>query len=233
MCKQTVHEYDIQLAEKLLVEFCDLFEKYYGLTSITLNIHLLRHYGYVVRNNGPLWCHSLFGFETNMGVLKKYYAGGRFTLNQITEKCFISKSLRENKAVVKEPTCSIHVEGFEEYDHFFIENGLKYFKKFAQISTPNGIYKSLASKHSKSIDYFFQMKNGTVGAAAFYVMDESSVYVLIQMYNEQQKNYHLTEIYPTQNYSVFPLDSIKEKVLYLKFSTIEVITKEPCMYERC
>lgn len=36
-----------------------------------MNIHLLRHYKESVENSGPLWSTSMFGFESNIGVLCK------------------------------------------------------------------------------------------------------------------------------------------------------------------
>lgn len=233
-CKQTVRECDIQLAENMLNEFCDLFEKYYGLDSITMNIHLLRHLGDVVRNCGPLWCHSLFGFETNMGVLKKYYAGGRFLLEQITNKYILSKSIRENRMTVSD-SCKVGVpvSNMEQFNDILIENGLKNIEKFAQVSNRKGIYKSLASKHTESIDHFFQMKDGQIGAAVLYAEKNEDIYVLIQKYTEINSSYHLTEVFPTENYSVYKFSFIQEKLLYLKFSTREIVTKEPNMYEHC
>lgn len=87
----------------MLIQFCDLYEQYYGLSAVTMNLHLLRHYAFAVRNTGPLWSSSLFGFETNMGVLKKYYSGGRFVLNQIAEKYVISKSVYKNNIIDNQP----------------------------------------------------------------------------------------------------------------------------------
>lgn len=96
LCKEKVTNEDIDIAERMLTEFCDLFENYYGLSAITLNVHLLRHYGLIVRQSGPLWCHSLFGFESNMGVLAKFSSGGSNVLDQIGEKYIISKSIDAN-----------------------------------------------------------------------------------------------------------------------------------------
>lgn len=83
-------ENEIQFAEKLLEDFCNEFEELYGISAVTINVHLLRHYGDNVKKNGPLWCHSLFGFETNMGVLTKHSSGALNLLEQIAQKYIIS-----------------------------------------------------------------------------------------------------------------------------------------------
>lgn len=232
LCKSTVNENDIILAEELLNDFCDLFEKYYGLSAVTLNVHLLRHYGIVTRNNGPLWVHSLFGFESNMGVLKKYYCGGPHVLSQITEKYITSKSLRRGRNETSEYNITHPLESNDSHNQLLIDHGLKNPVKFAQISTKKGIYKSLASKRTKSVDHFFEMKNQTIGAAVFFVKDSEEFFVVIQEYSKVKQNYHQTEVIQIDKYCVYPLHFIKEKILYLQFATIEVVTTEPNKYEK-
>lgn len=232
LCKGTVNENDIILAEKLLNDFCDLFEVYYGLSAVTLNIHLLRHYGTVTRNNGPLWVHSLFGFESNMGVLKKYYCGGQHVLRQITEKYITSKSLRRGKNEPSELNITHPLESNDSHNQLLIDYGLKIPVKFAQISTKKGIYKSLASKCTKSVDHIFEIENQTIGAAVFFVADGEEFFVVIQEYCRVKQNYHLTEVIQMDKYCVYPLRFIKEKILYLQFATIEVVTTEPNKYEK-
>lgn len=97
LSKSVVSEQDIEQAETMLNEFCDLFETYFGISAVTMNIHLLRHYGYIVRNSGPLWSYSLFGFESNMGVLSRYWSGGIHVIDQIANKYVISKSYSESQ----------------------------------------------------------------------------------------------------------------------------------------
>lgn len=65
---------------------------FYG-QSVTMNVHLLRHYGQIVRDCGPLWAYSLFAFETNMGILSRYSAGGANIIDQISGKYQLSVSL--------------------------------------------------------------------------------------------------------------------------------------------
>lgn len=232
--KKTVLGCEIELADELLNSFCDLCEKYYGLASITMNIHLLRHYAFVVRNNGPLWCHSLFGFETNMGVLKKYYNGGRFVVDTITDKYVIARSIKTEEKMKKEPTVRVHLNAYDEFDHILTESGLKNYEKFAEVSIAHCIYKSIASTPSKvSIDYFFQMKSGQIGAAMFFLEEDSKIYVLIRLYDQVSRKYHMVEVKSTENYLIFPFESIQAKVIYLKFPFCEVVSTEPNFYEKC
>lgn len=93
LCKSEIKENEIKLAERMLNEFCDLFEELYGNNKVTMNVHLLRHYGQIVRECGPSWAFSLFAFETNMGILSRYYVGGSNIIKQISEKYQLSVSL--------------------------------------------------------------------------------------------------------------------------------------------
>lgn len=71
--KITIEE--IELADALLNEFADSFEHLYGKDSITLNIHMLRHYANAVKLRGPLWSQSMMPFETNIGYHKQNVNG--------------------------------------------------------------------------------------------------------------------------------------------------------------
>ena len=42
-----------------------------GVRALTMNIHLLKHLTFHVKNWGPLWSYSCFGFESVNGDVKK------------------------------------------------------------------------------------------------------------------------------------------------------------------
>ncbi|XP_057324009.1 uncharacterized protein LOC130666770 [Microplitis mediator] len=55
---------DLDRADTLLKEYVKLFEKYFGLSKMTSNIHSLTHLVNCVRNWGPIWAHNAFIFES-------------------------------------------------------------------------------------------------------------------------------------------------------------------------
>lgn len=55
----------------MLENFANQFENLYGKEAVTMNVHLVLHYASAVKQSGPMWCHSMFGFEKNIGVLSK------------------------------------------------------------------------------------------------------------------------------------------------------------------
>lgn len=56
-----------------------------------MNLHLLRHIPNAVRNSGPLWAQSLFGFECNNGVLAKSVNGNHRILEEMANKYILKR----------------------------------------------------------------------------------------------------------------------------------------------
>lgn len=102
--------------------------------------------------------------------------------------------------------------------------------KATQIKIDKTTYKSIHSNETKSIDYFLEMNDGTIGAAMIYVVKDSKIFVFLKLYTELKQNHHLKEISATMKYSVLPFDAVKQKLIYLKFHTIKVVTNEPNLY---
>lgn len=69
--KPTITIEEVNRACAMLEKFVDQFEGFYGADAITMNLHMLKHYRQNVLNGGPLWAHSMFGFECRMGDMKK------------------------------------------------------------------------------------------------------------------------------------------------------------------
>lgn len=228
LCKEKITEAEIKSAEKMLSEFCDLFETYYGISAVTLNVHLLRHYGIIVRQTGPLWCHSLFGFETNMGVLSSYVSGGSRVIEQIAEKYIISKGFDAETSRNQTRKFVFDKNITKKYDQILHQHD----GKCKSVTVGKTVFKSLESKSTKSIDYFLEMTDNNIGTALFYVIKNNEVYVLLNVYNIQKRNFHLAEVSRTEKTVLYPFDAINEKLIYLIFGTIEVVSKEPNKNEK-
>ena len=57
---------------------------YTGITSTTMNVHLLTHLPFYVRAWGPLWTTSYYCFESANGTLRKFFHGTRNMSKQVT-----------------------------------------------------------------------------------------------------------------------------------------------------
>lgn len=236
LSKEAIELDEIQTAQNLLNEFCNKFQQFYGISAITINIHLLRHYGEMVRKTGPLWCNSLFGFESNMGVLTDYYNGGANLLEQIASKYVISRSVGDSEPIDRIPKCTINLFTTSQHDDL-IKHALEFsrhetIKKTTHVKVGKELFKSTSSKPTKSIDHFFRMIDGSVGAVIFYVVKGTKIFLLLNVYLEVKKKFHLIEVEASTRFTVLPFESIKEKILFLTFGTYNVITTEPNKHEK-
>lgn len=71
LSKDYITSDDINQARKQLHQFADEFETMYGKSSVTMNIHLLRHMANAVERLGPLWCQSTYAFEAKNGIIMR------------------------------------------------------------------------------------------------------------------------------------------------------------------
>ncbi|XP_074114038.1 uncharacterized protein LOC141537102 isoform X1 [Cotesia typhae] len=63
---------NLERADELLKKYVQLFQKYFGVISMSSNIHLLNHIVQCTRNWGPTWGYSAFTFEAwNKRLLDK------------------------------------------------------------------------------------------------------------------------------------------------------------------
>lgn len=88
--------------KKMLMQFADQFEHFYGKNSVTINVHNLRHYADSVLNIGTLLCNSAFPFESNMRGLKKSFNCTTDVVEQIAWNYSI-KATTVSKSYSKEP----------------------------------------------------------------------------------------------------------------------------------
>ena len=84
---------DIDIAHELLVSFYELVPKLYPISISTANMHSIIHLAQFVRDWGPLWCYSCFGFESVNGHLRKYCHGTRYILPQMINNVRLNQIL--------------------------------------------------------------------------------------------------------------------------------------------
>lgn len=181
-----------------------------------------------MKNTGPLWSSSVFGFESNMGVLSRYYCGGAEAIEQITSKYIISVGQCRKNLPESTPKFSFSKNLPNTYDDILRKHGLQSFDgKATQITIYEIQYKSIFSKETKSIDFFLLMKDHTFGVAVYYIIKNPQIFVLLKKYKQVKQHFHLIEVTCTNEFVVFDSSMIKRKMLHLKFGTIDVVSNEP------
>ena len=83
LLKDKISITEIDAAEVLIKDFCEIYLKLYGEVNCTYNVHLLMHIVRYVKLWGPLWTHSSFCFENKNGLLKKYFHGTNCIFQQM------------------------------------------------------------------------------------------------------------------------------------------------------
>lgn len=84
---------DLLMAEKMLTCFYNRIVDLYPQEVCTMNVHSLIHLAQHVRNFGPLWSYSCFGFESMNGHLKKHCHGTRNVLPQLVRNLRFHQSI--------------------------------------------------------------------------------------------------------------------------------------------
>lgn len=241
LCKSEITESDLNNAGEMLVKFADGFEDVFGKSSVTMNVHLLRHYKNSVMNNGPLWSQSLFAAESMNGILAKYVKSPNGVMQQIADKYVIRKSYERKKVhetrvlLLSKKTRVLlqknQIKALERSDLF--EQKLPEDEKFAVskiLSFKNEIFTSLRYKKLSTIDYFVSVNN-FIGMIEFFFEVNSKAFALINIYEVFKQNYHLQYVKTTRKFKVCDVNEIKEKLLYMKIGRVEIVTKEPNRYE--
>lgn len=200
---------------------------------------MLRHYSNSVKAIGPLWTSTTFGFEANNGVLKRYVNGTNDVIQQIaykyvTQKSFdLEESEEENEVTVRELK---KVELSEVHNNLLNNAGIVSSNgKFTQgksIKIRNVTFTSLKSVPMKTADFFLLMKDDTIGLSEYYIKSQAKVFVLLQIYKTVDVKYHWSEVSSTEQFRVYAVNEIKDKMLYMKINDKEIITSEPNRYEK-
>lgn len=73
LCRRQITLHDLDKADTLLMDFCQVFERLYGKQHYTINLHLHGHLKECVLDFGPVYSFWLFSFERLNGILGSYH----------------------------------------------------------------------------------------------------------------------------------------------------------------
>lgn len=245
LCKEHIKLDELNSACDKLAIFTSEFEDIYGPGAMTMNIHLLIHYREMVLNCGPLWSHSLFGFENNIGALKNYVCGKTDVLEQISKKYVASKA-----DVVSEPSgSSIEMKISQEMEitierkliPAFEQVGIVLkegdpFIKFQRLKIGTEVFTSKNElKRLKTCDYFVRLKNRKIGEILFYFQrspNTNTPELLLRIFKEEKENEHWIEVEPTDCLEIYECTEIETKMMYFEGFQTKYITCMPNRYSR-
>ena len=93
LLSDSVSSAKLDTADRLLKTFYNLVPHFYPLDECTSNMHSLVHMVPFVRLWGPLWAHSMFGFENMNGILKTTFHGTRKVVDQLVFNVTLKQTL--------------------------------------------------------------------------------------------------------------------------------------------
>lgn len=237
--KEKISFDEIDCAEKKLIEFVDKFEVLYGQSNITMNLHLLKHLANSVRNLGPLWAQSAFALEDNNGIITKTTAK-KSILHSVAFKYNARNSLNLNDKK-NEPTVSLrekkNIRLTTDELNTLRRIGITIGKSgsmgiYGRVSLKMTEFTSMKCKEVSTIDYFVKIKNGLVGAVAFYFTLDYNVNAYIEIFDVVEKNDQFIIVKQSQLSDVFNIKDIETKLIYIKIGSREVLTKRPNRFEK-
>lgn len=185
----------------------------------------------------------MFSFESNNGEIKRSFNCSGDVVEQIAKNYSIKAA--SNKTSSNEAFSSLNSDPiiirikYKDIRHesWKLNLGLineKYNIGY-EMRWKKQIFKSMASAKTKSIDYFVQIADGSIGAIEIFIQLEKP-YVVIKKYEVIKEFHHHKQIKETKQYELHPYNEIREKLIYLKFSYsnvsfIELVTLEPNHFE--
>lgn len=245
LCKTRITKNEVLKPGSMLQKSADQFEFYYGKTSVTINVHLLRHYEQSVFNTGPLWCQSMFAYESNIGELKRFFNCNVDVVEQIAFNYCIKAASNNKSAENREESPKIlrlkrRMLSSEQKNMLNVA-GVDITGVFHKIGYEmfwrNHIYKSTAGVVTKSIDYFIKVTDGTTGCIEYFI-ELTKPCTVVKKYDVVKNYSHLIQVQPSheKTHELYACDLIQQKLIYLKFTFsnvafIEIITTEPNSFE--
>lgn len=244
LLKTKITDEELEIASNKLDEFVKNFEKYYGKSKMTLNVHLLTHLVESTKHLGPLWSHSMFAFEDNNAKLASYVNGTTCVLHQISKKYLLEHAERERNVHQNDLQCELinpkyiispsdkeffDQEGFQEECEF---EGFTRFR-FNQMVFTSTNYR----KAEKTIDYFVQLNDQTFAKIIFYFkchncFRRSEELAVIESFGLCRMVDHMYVLEKTNIKKVISVTSIKEKFIYFNIDQNHYATKVPNYFEK-
>lgn len=224
--KDSINENDLELASKLLMEFVFEFESFYGKTNMRFNTHLLTHIPMSVLYTGPLWCHSLFSYESMNHFVNNYIKGthniiseaalkisikqqkliGVSTSRRIEKKHLLNHNVRTNcnsRKIMANEYPDIALSEYREINNFVFKND--YFESYK----PN----------KKTDDSYICLISGDLVRIEKILVKNNNIFVLVKKKYEVIKttgHHNSVELNNSSTISILPVTNIKQKAIFFE-----------------
>ena len=93
MLSDIISNDDLNLSQRLIMDFIFATEKLYGKQHLSMNVHLCAHLKDSVFHLGPLWSHSAFIFESCNSTLLNYVKSSNGVPLQIISRYLLQRNI--------------------------------------------------------------------------------------------------------------------------------------------
>lgn len=223
--KESITQEEFKIGSKLIFEFLFEFQHLYGVKNMRFNVHLLTHLPLSCLYNGPLWCNSLYSFESKNRFLNLLINGTNNIIQEaaskisITQQKFIGKNLRRKirkncfesdiySSSPKKYIKSKQFYGFTINDCFEIKNFIY----------KNSFYEKFDVK-KKTDDSFIEV-NETLYQIVKILIKNSEVFLLLKNdYKLARKQNHINFVESTDcHFKIIRVSEAIKKAIFIENS---------------
>lgn len=199
---------------------------------------------FVVRNSGPLWTHSLFGFESNNGVLAKSVNGRYRIIEEMANKYILKRTLKLQKnesSAIESNYCSFIGNGRKKklnaaeqlvFENHNLVSEEKNIRIWESVHWRGQLYTSTNYREVKSINYFVCLSDSSLGTVQFYFKYDNNFYAFFEKFEVLFETDHLLEVKSTSLLSIQKIETIVDKLLFMRINMRNIVTRVPNKYER-
>lgn len=232
---------DVISVESNLNIFVKQYQDFYGKGTMTMNVHLLTHIVFCVKNLGPLWSQSMFSFESNNATFSRYVKGSTDILAQISTRYMLQNSIKQTPNSIKDLSekfsftkkiklTESEVIAFRSKNILFDVS--KPVKIYCVYKKNNERYTSLKYEQAKkTIDYVVRLKDSSVGKVKLYLIVDGLAYILLDQFEYGETVDHISEILPKNIEVVHLAGNIVQKFIYINFLNKHYIKDRPNPFE--
>ncbi|XP_049519334.1 uncharacterized protein LOC119445535 isoform X2 [Dermacentor silvarum] len=157
LLRNSVTKADVDQSTRLLTEFVVNVQFLYGKSAMTYNVHQLLHIPKSVLLFGPLWTHSCFVFENNIGKLLRLVTSSNGVAIQIATRLLLHSSLICLKALASSHALSLIAQKVSEAGE----------ESIVPLGKPEIIDQSFHSKYLQGSETAVEYKRLKVRGAVF------------------------------------------------------------------
>ncbi|XP_036151203.1 uncharacterized protein LOC118648847 [Monomorium pharaonis] len=255
LLKTTITEEELVQCEYDALKFVGYYQVYYGVESMTFNVHILLHVVQSVRQTGPLWNNSTFPFEGNIFQLKQLINGPNKIDQQIARKHlqqlhFKTGNVNYSSNIIKNYCTDIfrhkNLSTYFYCGEDVVFTGASYSKKidgqycrvFKKCIYNGKVFHSIKyTKVKRTNDTMIQLKSGHFGRIIDIIEKENKCYLaLSKIVTFSEDPFIVTHIKKIrtedfQNYKIVPITDVLSKIISVNINNLEFLCKLPNTFE--